>query len=122
MLAQESERTVLKIIGQPEKSQDEMVGVRDENNRLCAAIQIVSDMDGFKYESNNGVVRVDDKPGRDMVYLSPDERVLYVFKTGHEPLKIILSEIGIQLKEREVWVIKIKGQQDVPLFVEVKPE
>jgi uncharacterized protein (TIGR02145 family) len=52
---------------------------------------------------------VDDQPGRDMVYLSPNERVLEIFKTGYEPLKIILSEYGIQLREKEVWQIKIKG-------------
>ena len=66
-------------------------------------------MDGFKYQSNNGVIRVDDDPGKDMVYLSPDERVLEIFKSGYQPLKIILSEYGVQLKSQQVWIIKIKG-------------
>jgi uncharacterized protein (TIGR02145 family) len=100
----------LRIDGKPQKSATEFVSRRDANGKICAAIQVISDMDGFKYQSNNGIVgNVDDQPGRDMVYLSPNERVLEIFKTGYEPLKIILSEYGIQLKEKEVWQIKIKG-------------
>jgi len=103
--------TELKIVGKPEKSLNEMVGVRDVNGRLCAAIQVISDMDGFKYDSYNGVVRVDDDPGRDMVFVSPDERVIEIFKTGYKPLKIILSEIGIQLHEKDVWKVTLKGSK-----------
>jgi formylglycine-generating enzyme required for sulfatase activity len=100
----------MSIEGKPQKSSNEIVGKRDSNGKFCAAVQVVSDMDGFKYQSYNGVVAVDDQPGRDMVYLSPNERVLEIFKSGYEPLKLILSEYGIQLKERDVWQIKIKGQ------------
>jgi len=28
-------------------------------------------MDGFSYDSYNGVVKVDDQPGKNMVYLQP---------------------------------------------------
>jgi formylglycine-generating enzyme required for sulfatase activity len=99
----------MSVNGKPQKSSNEIVGKRDSNGKFCAAVQVVSDMDGFKYQSYNGVVAVDDQPGRDMVYLSPNERVLEIFKSGYEPLKLILSEYGIQLKEREVWQIKIIG-------------
>jgi hypothetical protein len=100
----------MSIDGKPQKSANEFVSRRDVNGMICAAIQVISDIDGFKYQSNNGIVgNVDDQPGRDMVYLSPNERVLEIFKTGYEPLKIILSEYGIQLREKEVWQIKIKG-------------
>ncbi len=100
----------MSIEGKPKKSSDEMVGKRDSNGKFCAAIQVMSDMDGFKYQSYNGVVDVDDQPGRDMVYLSPDERVLEIFKSGYRPLKIILSEYGIQLGQKDVWQITIKGR------------
>jgi len=105
----EAQTSKMRIDGKPEKLTNEMVGVRDVNGRICAALQVISDMDGFKYDSYNGVVRVDDEPGRDMVFLSPDERVVEVFKTGYEPLKMILSEYGIQLNAKEVWKIKIVG-------------
>ena len=119
-----NELSELSIIGLPEKSLDEMVGVRDVNGRICAAIQFISDADGFKYNSYNGVVRVDDEPGRDMVFLQPDERVVEVFKTGHKPLKIILSEYGIQLNSKEVWVINIKADasNEISVIIDVNPD
>ncbi|ACF14786.1 protein of unknown function DUF323 [Chloroherpeton thalassium ATCC 35110] len=127
MFAESGAQTAkMHIDGKPEKLTNEMVGVRDVNGRLCAALQFVSDMDGFKYDSYNGVVRVDDEPGRDMVFVSPDERVVEVFKTGYEPLQIILSEYGIQLNAKEVWKIKIVGDAKraadaLPVSVLVQP-
>ena len=115
----------LHLIGKPEKSNTEIVGVRDANGRFCAAIQVISDMDGFKYDAYNGVVRVDDQPGQDMVYLQPDERVLQIFKSGYKPLKLILSDIGIQLREKEVWRIKVGGEAKkadvLPVSILIKP-
>jgi len=115
----------LHIEGQPEKSSDELVGVKDINDRFCAAVQVISDMEGFKYDSYNGVVRVDDNPGEDMVYLQPDERVLKIFLADYEPLKIILSEIGIQLKSKDVWKIRITGEKiltEIPVTIISNPE
>ena len=103
----------LQIVGKPEKSTTEIVGVKDASGRFCAAIQVLSDMEGYSYQSYNGVVRMDDKPGKDMVYVSPDERVLEILHSGFEPLKVILSEYGIQLNEKEVWVIKISGEKKI---------
>ena len=99
----------MSIEGKPKKSTSEIVGVRDDNGRFCAAIKVLSDMDGFKYQSNNGVIKVDDMPGRDMVYLSPDERVLEIYHSGYEMFRVILSEYGIQLHPKEVWIVRIKG-------------
>ena len=114
----------LQIVGTPEQLESEIVSVRDANGRFCAAIQMISDMEGFSYDSYNGVVRVDDQPGKDMVFLSPDERVLEILHTGYTPLKIILSEIGIQLSEREVWKIQISGQRrmmNIPVVIIANP-
>ena len=108
---QEEKLPQMHIIGKPRLLQSELVGVRDANGRICAGIQVVSDMEGFKYDAYNGVVRVDDNPGMDMVYLQPDERVLQVFHVGYEPLKIIFSEIGIQLRSKRVWRIKIRSEE-----------
>jgi len=46
-----------------------------------------------------------------MVFLTASERVLEIFKTGYSPLKVILSDLGISLKEKEVWQIKIAGDE-----------
>jgi len=106
VLAQTSK---MSVEGKSKKSSSEFVSARDDNGRFCAAIKVISDMDGFKYQSNNGVVKVDDMPGRDMVYLSPDERVLEIYHSGYEMFRMILSEYGIQLHPKEVWVVRIKG-------------
>ena len=102
----------IHVIGKGEKLQNEFVGSNhvDANGRVCAMIKVVSNMEGFKYDSYNGVVSVEDQPGQDLVFLSPDERILEIYHTGYEPLKIILSEYGIQLHSREVWTIKITGE------------
>ncbi|MFZ4464055.1 MAG: SUMF1/EgtB/PvdO family nonheme iron enzyme [Bacteroidales bacterium] len=102
----------LKIIGKAKKLETgEMVARRDANGNYCAAIQVVSNLEGFTYDSFDGIVgNIDDKPGMDMVYLTSTERVLQVFKTGFKPLKIILSDYGISLKPREVWQIEINGE------------
>jgi formylglycine-generating enzyme required for sulfatase activity len=102
----------LTIVGKPKKLETgEMVARRDANGNYCAAIQIVSNLDGFSYDSNDGMVgNIDDFPGKDIVYLTATERVLDVMKTGFKPLRIILNEYGISLKPREVWQIEINGE------------
>ncbi len=103
----------LRVVGKAEKIETEFVGSnhRDANGRICAMIKIISDMEGFQYDSYNGVVSVEDQPGQDLVFLSPDERVLEIFHEGYEPLKIILSSLGIQLASKAVWAIKINGEK-----------
>ena len=103
----------MKIVGKPKKlDTGEMVARRDGNGNYCAAIQVISNMDGFSYDSFDGMVgSIDDNPGMDMVYLTSTERVLQVFKSGYKPLKIILSDVGITLKTREVWQIEIGGDE-----------
>ncbi|HNR69636.1 MAG TPA: formylglycine-generating enzyme family protein [bacterium] len=101
----------LRLVDRPELLESEFVGASnlDANGRICSAVKVVSDMEGFKYDSYNNVVKVDDQPGQDLVYLSPDERVLQIFHSGFEPLKLILSEVGIALQERRIWEIKVAG-------------
>ena len=108
----ESQLKELHLAGQSGKLDSELVMVRDASQRLCSCIKVISDMDGFKYQSYNGVVRVDDHPGEDLVFVSPDERVLEIYKSGYKPLKLILSEIGIILTEKQVWQIEIAGEPE----------
>ena len=103
----------MRIVGKAKKLESgEMVARRDQNGNYCAAIKVVSDMDGFSYDSFDGIVgKIDDNPGQDIVYLTKTERVLQIFKTGYKPLKIILSELGIVLKPGEIWQIEIAGDE-----------
>jgi formylglycine-generating enzyme required for sulfatase activity len=112
-LTNAQETKEMKIVGKPKKlDTGEMVARRDGNGNYCAAIQVISNLDGFSYDSFDGMVgSIDDNPGMDMVYLTSTERVLQVFKSGYKPLKIILSEFGITLKTREVWQIEIAGDE-----------
>ena len=101
----------MHIVDKPQLSESDFIGAnnKDVNGRICAGIKIISEMDGFTYDSYNGVVDVDHKSGQDLVFLSADERVLEIFHLGYEPLKIILSEHGIHLEPKRIWTVKIKG-------------
>ena len=93
---------------------DEFVssGHRDANGDIAAGLKIVSDLDGLSYEANNGIVgRVERKLGADMVFVQPSERVLTIYKTGYQPLQVILSEHDIRLKSRQVWEIRLTAEQ-----------
>nr|NQU93063.1 hypothetical protein [Bacteroidota bacterium] len=116
----------LSIVGKPKKLDNEMVARKDQNGRYCAAIQVISDLDGFAYDSFDGFVGdIEDNPGKDIVFLTPTERVLDILKTGYEPLRIVLSEIGIKLQERAMWQIKIAGDETanvLPVTFRITPE
>ena len=105
----------LHIFGEPELSQSEIVAVRDDKTgQFCAAIQVITDLQGFGYSANIGVVRVDfSKPGRDMVFLLPQERILEIFHADFQPLKLIFSEMGINLQPKQVWTIKLTGDKKI---------
>ncbi|NOX90753.1 MAG: PEGA domain-containing protein [Calditrichaeota bacterium] len=105
----------LKLVGKPELLENEIVARRDVNGRYCAGITIISDKDGFRYDSNMGVVGVDDLPGKDIIYLMPDEQVLEIYLTGFEPLKLILYDIGIKLKPKQMWRIRLEAKETTKL-------
>ncbi len=111
LLLDAQELAHLSLMGRPEKSISEFVGsnIQDANGRICTGIKVISDLEGFKYDSNNGIVKVDDQPGQDMLYVSPDEMVLQIFHSGYEPFKVIFSELGIVAAERSVWTIRVTG-------------
>jgi|GEM_PF-946386 len=117
----------MRLVGKAKKLGDgEMVARKDLNGNYCAAIQVISDMTSFSYDSNDGLVdSVDSKPGKDMVFLTASERVLEIFKSGYKPLKVILSDEGIILKSREIWQITVAGDKavdELPTTFRVTPE
>jgi hypothetical protein len=116
----------MRLVGQPHKLTDEMVARRDNDGNYCAAIQVISDMDGFSYDSFDGVVgNVDSRPGMDIVYLKATERVLEIYKSGYQPLRLILSEHGIRLAQREVWQVTLAGDELInalPVIIRFTPD
>lgn len=90
--------------------------VKDANGQECAGLVIVSDLDGLRFDSYNGIVKRNHKPGQDLLFLSSDERVVTVYKNGFVPLKIILSQFGIQLQKGRVWQLKITGKKRTSLI------
>lgn len=119
----------LHIIGEPELSPTDIVAVRDDKTgKFCAAIQVISDLEGFGYSAPDiGVVRVDfSKPGRDMVFLLPQERTLEIYHPDYLPLKIIFSEMGINLQPKRVWIIKLTSDKkmagDIPMLIETNTD
>jgi len=117
----------LRIVDKPQLVQDGFVSsdIKDANGHICAGIMIVSDLEGFAYESNNGVVKVNRSPGQDIVYVSPDERMVEVYLSGFEPLKIILSEYGVNLESKRIWKFKLTGDKklvEIPISIITEPD
>jgi uncharacterized protein (TIGR02145 family) len=116
----------MRLVGEPHKLDSELVARRDNDGNYCAAIQVISDMDGFSYDAFDGVVgNVDSRPGMDIVYLKATERVLEIYKTGYQPLKLILSEHGIRLAQREVWQVTLAGDELInalPVVIRFTPD
>ncbi len=90
--------------------------VRDVNGQVCAGLIIKTDLTGLSFDSYNGIVKLNSKPGRYFLFLSPNERVVEVYKTGYEPLKIILYDYGIYLKSGQVWEITVTGDKPLDLI------
>jgi len=98
--------------------QEELISkdIRDANGDVCAAVVISSDLPGLAFQSYNGIVKTNNKPGRNFIFVSPTERVIEVFKSGFEPLKIILNDYGIKLKSGQVWELKLSGDKKLDLI------
>lgn len=107
----------LMLIGKAKILNNERVARRDYNGNYCAAIQIISDIDGFTYDSNDGIIGlIDDKPGLDMVYLKSSERLLKIFHKNYTPLQLNLSEYGISLKPGGIWQLTIADENEAKVL------
>ncbi len=108
-----SEMTQLRVVGKGEYRPDELIDRSriDDNGKVCAAVLIESDLDGFYFQANNGIVKLNHLPGRDFIFVSPGERVIEINKSGFLPLKIILREYGIKLESGQTWALKVTGDK-----------
>ena len=116
----------LRIQGTPKLLDTEKLVLRhDANGNYCAAVQIISDMDGFQYDSNDGMVgKIERKPGMDLIYLTASERVLEIYKKGYNPMSLVFSEYGIKLEPQRIWQIYLTGEKEgneVLVSIEVTP-
>ena len=116
----------MRVVGKGEIQPSELIDktIRDANGEVCAGLMISTDLDGFTYDSYNGVVQINRRPGEDLLFLSPDERVVTIYKTGYASLKIILSDFNVKLKSGEVWKLKITGDKIndlIPISIVIKP-
>ena len=118
------EMNEMHVIGKGEYRADELIDRSriDDNGKVCAAILIESDLDGFSFQANNGIVKINHLPGRDFIFVSPTERVIELYRLGYQPLKIILRDYGIHLESGQTWALKVTGDKigltkaDVDLF------
>ncbi|MCB0263937.1 MAG: PEGA domain-containing protein [Calditrichaeota bacterium] len=108
-----AQQTHLEMVGKPTKIGSGIIEERDFSKRYCAAIKVIFNLGYLTYDAFDGVVKVERKTGYDLVYLTPDEQVLEIFHSGHDPLKLILNDIGIQMIAQDLWSIQLQGEGDI---------
>jgi hypothetical protein len=113
LFPQENELPQLRLLEKPRLLSSERVGSSHTygNRQIAAMLKIVSDMEGFAYVANNGIIGVDRLPGVDRVYVTAEERILRVYKTGFDEFLIVLLDEGVSLREGQVWELKITGDR-----------
>ena len=116
----------MRIVGKGEYLPSELIDktIRDANGEVCAGLVIVSDLDGLTYTAYNEIVKTNRNPGRDLLFIQREERVVTVYKTGFAPLKIILNDYGVKLNSGEVWQLKVTGDKIsslLPITITVVP-
>ncbi|PIP77713.1 MAG: hypothetical protein COW85_07575 [Ignavibacteria bacterium CG22_combo_CG10-13_8_21_14_all_37_15] len=104
----------MRVVGKGEFLPSELIDktVRDANGETCAGLMISTDLVGLTYTSYNNIVKVNKNPGKDLIFLSPEERVVEVYCSGFSSLKIMLNDFGINLKSGQVWQLKITGNSN----------
>lgn len=113
----------MKVVGEPKEEPSELISkeVRDMNGDVCAGLIINSDLKGLTFQSNNGIMKMNQTPGRYFLFLSPSENVVDVFCSGYAPLKIILNEVGMRLRSGQTWSITVTGEKSVPVHFIIQP-
>ena len=123
------EMASLRVVGQAERLPSEIIADRDDNRdingNLTAGLRIISDLTGLTFRSNNGIHKVQQLPGYNLLYLSTNERVVSIYKDGYPPFQLVLNDEGISLEAGEVWEVQITGNAqstEEPVQFNVSPE
>lgn len=117
--------TEMRVVGTGEFVAGELVekSIVDANGRVCAGLIVMSDLSGLTFSAYNGIVKVNQQPGRHFLFLSPDERVVEIYCSGFSPLKIILNDFDIRLESGKTWQLRITGEKDlIPITILTEPE
>ena len=117
----------MRVIGNGRYLSDEPMdkSITDANGNICAGLVIQTDLTGISYNSNKGIVKINPDLGKTLLYLSPDENVVVVYKAGFLPLEIDLNSYGIKLKSGEVWKVIISEVLDnnsLPVNIVISPD
>lgn len=119
----------LRVVGAAQVAEGEIIADRDDNRDvngvLTAGLRITSDLTGFTFESNNGIHKIQQQPGASLLYLSPNERVVTIYREGFTPFQLVLASHNIQLQGGKVWEIQITGDrklENAPVRFIVQPE
>lgn len=113
LLAQESKINELRIVGEGEFLPSQLIdkSIIDANGNVSAGLLIQSDLSGFEYDANNGIVKINKRPGSDLLFLQEAERVVTIYKKNYKPLSIVLSDYGIDLQSGRVWKLEVTGDK-----------
>lgn len=103
----------ISLVGEPQIAEGELIdnNRRDVNGRLAAGLIVETDLTNLSFESRNGIIGTTTQPGRYFVFLSPDERIVYIRSNGFKQLTLYLNDVGIRLKSGQVWKIDVTGQR-----------
>ncbi|MDR9416730.1 MAG: PEGA domain-containing protein [Gracilimonas sp.] len=125
----EDEIATMRVVGDAKKLSGEIIADRDDNRdingNLTAGLRVISNLTGLTFQSNNGIHKIQQLPGYNLLYLSTNERVVSIYKDGFPPLQIVLNDEGINLAAGEVWEIQVTGDQESslePVRFTVQPE
>lgn len=89
----------------------------DSNGDLAAGLFIQTDIKNISFNAANGIVKQSKIQNEWRLLVQSTERILTIYSSDFvDPLEIILSEQGINLKSGDIWIIKITGDKAVDLI------
>lgn len=108
----------MHVVGKAEYLSDEIVdsSLKNDKGNVCAGLVIETNLNGLSFNSSEGIIKISTYPGKILLFLSPEERVVKVYKTNFLPLIIDLSNYGIMLKSGEVFKLSITDLADSNLI------
>ena len=128
----------IRVIGNAKYLPNESIekNITDRKGNVCAGLVIQTDLTGLSFNSKNRIVKIKPSSGKTLLYLTPNETAVTIYKTGFIPLEINLKEYGINLESGSVWEIIIAeklennflpvkmniSQDDVVLFIDNKKQ
>lgn len=100
---------------------------RDVNGELTAGLRIKTSLDSLVFSSNYGIHKILQDSNSSLLFLSPDERVVTIYREGFQPLELILNDNDISLESGKIWEVQLEEEMEiekerVPVRFEVNPK